>query len=82
MVEIIVVRMVDLNICHKHMGSVVTKVWLKLSIEIKNKVEILQICRHECNGLLKPPSFDDLKKLLKTLYLHQSTIYYKKRGNT
>jgi hypothetical protein len=74
MVEIIVVKMVDLGICHKHVGSIVTKVWFKLLIEIKNW-KILQICRHECNGLSKPPSFYELKKLLKHLCRHQSTIY-------
>jgi len=35
MVEVIVVKMVDLDICHKHMGSIVTRVWIKLLIEIK-----------------------------------------------
>ncbi len=46
-------------------------VWPKLLIKT-NKIK-LQFCKHECNGLSKPLNLD-FQKLLKNLWLPQSTI--------
>jgi hypothetical protein len=68
---------VKLHHCKKNvlfgLSTLLARIWPQFLIETK-RCELLQICKHECDGPPRPLNLD-LQKLLKNLQLCQFIIY-------